>query len=255
MDVLTAEFGLVTVALAFAVMAFGGFVKGAVGFALPMITISGVGSLMSAELAVAAILLPGLVTNVMQAFRQGLGAAWGTLRRYWRINLVLLLLIGVFAQLIVLLPSWLLFVILGSMVSVFGVLQLTGWRPDIPGERMRAAEWVTGVVASIFGGLAGVWGPPILMYLMARETPKQEQVRAQGIAFLIGCIVLIVAHHRSGLLNTVTLPFSAWLVVPAVLGMVAGQAMQDRLDQGRFRRLTLVVLVIAGLNLLRRGLF
>ncbi|MEO0914055.1 MAG: sulfite exporter TauE/SafE family protein [Pseudomonadota bacterium] len=255
METLIAEYGLVTVALGFAVMAFAGFVKGAVGFALPMITISGVGSLMSAELAVASILLPGLVTNVMQALRQGLGEALGTLRRYWRLNLVLLVLIGVFAQLVVMLPGWALFVILGSMVSVFGLLQLIGWRPRIAAARLKLAEWITGLVASFFGGLAGVWGPPILMYLLARETPKLELVRAQGIAFLIGSVVLVVAHQRSGLLNEVTLPFSAWLVVPAVCGMVAGQVMQDRLDQARFRKLTLVVLVFAGLNLLRRGLF
>ena len=43
--------------------------------------------------------------------------------------------------------------------------------------------------------------------------------------------------------------------MPAVAGMLAGQALQDRLDQDRFRRLTLFVLVLAGLNLLRRGLF
>jgi hypothetical protein len=30
---------------------------------------------------------------------------------------------------------------------------------------------------------------------------------------------------------------------------------QDRLDQALFRRLTLIVLVVAGLNLLRRAIF
>jgi hypothetical protein len=36
--------------------------------------------------------------------------------------------------------------------------------------------------------------------------------------------------------------------------MFAGYLVQDRLDQVVFRRVTLIVLVIAGLNLLRRGL-
>ena len=44
------------------------------------------------------------------------------------------------------------------------------------------------------------------------------------------------------------------LVVPAMLGMWFGGRLQDRIDQRTFRRVTLVVLLGAGLNLVRRGL-
>ena len=46
---------------------------------------------------------------------------------------------------------------------------------------------------------------------------------------------------------------TAALVVPALIGMVIGQRVQDRIDQAAFRRLTLVVLCVAGANLIRRG--
>ncbi|QHQ37003.1 sulfite exporter TauE/SafE family protein [Algicella marina] len=253
MESLLAEFGTTSLILAFAVVVLAGFVKGAVGFALPMIMISGVGSLMDAEAAIAAIVLPALVTNTMQATRQGLGAATATLRTYWRLNLVMLLMIALCAQLVAVLPGWLLFLILGGMVTVFGTIQLSGWRPVIPDARAHRMEWIAGTVAGFFGGLSGVWGPPVLMYLLARGVPKVDLVRAQGISFLTGSIVLVIAHLRSGLLDGVTLPFSAAMVVPAVAGMLLGRVAQDRLDQERFRRLTLFVLVLAGLNLLRRG--
>ena len=89
---------------------------------------------------------------------------------------------------------------------------------------------------------------------MARDTPKQELMRVQGISFLIGSIVLLGAHLNSGVLNDITLPFSAMLVIPAVAGLIFGQKLQDRLEPAPLRRLILCVLVIAGLNLLRRGL-
>jgi uncharacterized protein len=44
------------------------------------------------------------------------------------------------------------------------------------------------------------------------------------------------------------------MVVPAVLGMALGGRLQDRLEAARFRRLTLVILTVAGLNLIRRAL-
>jgi uncharacterized membrane protein YfcA len=42
--------------------------------------------------------------------------------------------------------------------------------------------------------------------------------------------------------------------VPALAGLWLGFRLQDRMDQNRFRRATLIVLVVAGLNLIRRGL-
>ena len=44
------------------------------------------------------------------------------------------------------------------------------------------------------------------------------------------------------------------MVVPALLGMQLGFALQDRMDVVQFRRWTLVLLVLTGLNLIRRAL-
>ena len=57
------------------------------------------------------------------------------------------------------------------------------------------------------------------------------------------------------MLDAVTAPMSAWLALPTLAAMFAGYLVQDRLDQERFRRVTLIVLVAAGLNLLRRAAF
>jgi uncharacterized membrane protein YfcA len=43
------------------------------------------------------------------------------------------------------------------------------------------------------------------------------------------------------------------LVPPALAGVMAGFWLQDKLDQESFRKVTLWVLLIAGLNLIRRG--
>ena len=93
------------------------------------------------------------------------------------------------------------------------------------------------------------------MYLIANDLPKIELVRAQSLSFLLGSIVLTLAHLRSGVLDAITLPASAWMVVPTMLAMFAGYQVHDRLDAVWFRKLTLVVLVVSGLNLVRRALF
>ena len=56
----------------FAVAFLAGLVKGLVGFAMPMVLISGLGSVVAPDLALAWLIMPTLVTNAWQALRQGL---------------------------------------------------------------------------------------------------------------------------------------------------------------------------------------
>jgi hypothetical protein len=89
---------------------------------------------------------------------------------------------------------------------------------------------------------------------MSVGADKETTVRVQGVVFLVGAMVLVGAHLQSGVLNAATLPFSAVLVVPAMIGLGLGYVLQDRLDQARFGFWTQVLLVLTGVNLMRRAL-
>ena len=248
---------LLTIAAIVAVMMFGAFVKGAVGFALPMIALAGLSLFLTAQEAVAIIVIPAALSNVWQTLRQGLSAAVQTFRRFWQIHLTMAITLAIAAQAVPKIASETLFVILGVVVSLAAIVQLMGLRPrvriDTPGRRQ--IEACVGFIAGLIGGITGVWGPVILNWLIALNTEKREQVRMMGVNFLIGWWVLVGAHLTSGVLNTDTAPISAAMMVPVLIGMWLGMKIQDRVDQALFQKLTLIVLCVAGLNLLRRGLF
>lgn len=230
-----------------------GLAKGAVGFALPMIAISGLGAFLPAETAIALLILPALASNLWQSFRTGARAAFGSLWRRRITLLTLLPMIALSAQLVPALDDRAIFLILGIGVTAFSAAQLAGFRPPPP-KRPALTEAGVGLVAGFFGGVAGVWGPPILLYLIALDTPKTEQVRTMGVAFLLGSVVLAGGHLASGALNAATIPLSVAMIAPVMVGMALGLALHDRMNAGAFRRATLAVLVLAGLNLLRRAL-
>jgi hypothetical protein len=77
-------------------------------------------------------------------------------------------------------------------------------------------------------------------------------MRIQGLIYGLGAVAL--AHLGSGVLGSETLPLSLVLILPAAIGMWLGGRWQDRIDQNVFRKLTLIVLLLAGLNLLLRAL-
>lgn len=232
-----------------------GFVKGAVGFAMPMVIISGLGSFTSPELALASLIVPTMLTNLVQALRNGARAAIDGAKLHWRFISIALLFIIMSAQMVRILPQWGLFLALGIPVFVFAVLQLAGWRLRIKAQQRRMAELGLGSIAGIMGGVSGVWGPPTVMYLTALDVPKAESLRVQGVIYGAGAVMLLGAHLQSGVLSAQSLPFSLAMIVPTSIGLATGMALGDRLDQNKFRRLTLLVLVIAGLNLIRRGVF
>ena len=62
-------------------------------------------------------------------------------------------------------------------------------------------------------------------------------------------------HPENGRESPASARLSFALVFPALAGLVLGFAVQDRMDQARFRKATLAVLAVAGLNLVRRGFF
>ncbi len=237
-----------------AVTLFGAFVKGAVGFAMPMIMVSGLASFMPAHTALAALIVPTLLANVWQAFRGGIGPALGVVREYRAYLAVVLVWIAVAAQIVTALPEPVMLLVLGVPVIVFAALQLAGWTPRIGRAQRWRADLAIGTAAGICGGLSGVWGPPTVLYLAAIDAPKVQAIRMQGVVYGAGAVVLLLAHLRSGIVNAQTAPLSVALVPAMLVGMWIGQRVQDRLDQRRFRRAMLAVLLVAGANLIRRGI-
>ncbi|WP_342069971.1 sulfite exporter TauE/SafE family protein [Yoonia algicola] len=236
-----------------AVTMLGGFVKGAVGFAMPLIMISGMGILIPPELVVAGIVIPIVISNGLQVARSGFGNAQVALKEHWRYVLVVCVMILISAQFVRSIPSNIMFMVLGVPVVALCCIQLIGWRPQIAPRWRRPFEWAAGALAGTLGGLAGTWGPPTVLYLLALNTPRTSQMSVQGVIYGLGSVMLLLGHLQSGILNAQTWVFSAALVLPALAGMWLGFRLGDRFDQERFRRVTLWVLIIAGVNLIRRG--
>ncbi|MDQ2095919.1 sulfite exporter TauE/SafE family protein [Rhodalgimonas zhirmunskyi] len=238
----------------FAVAFFAGVVKGMVGFALPLILISGLSSLVEPKLALAGLILPTVLLNLWQGFRQGIGPALHSLKSFRIFIIVGGVMLAISAQMVRVISPGAMFILIGVPVTFFTALQLLGWRPHLRPDQKPLAEGIVGAIAGAMGGFSGTWGPPTVLFLTALDTPKLDQVRIQGVLYALGSLVLLVAHIGSGVLRSETMPFAFVMLPTAILGMALGLQLQDRIDQRAFQRATLVVLFLAGLNLIRKGL-
>ncbi len=235
-----------------AIALFAGVIKGMVGFAMPMILVSGLGTIVGPELALAGLILPTVLTNGWQALRQGFSAAWQSVKQFRVFLMIGFVALVISAQLVRVMPERLMLALIGVPITAFAAMQLAGVPLRLPGASRRI-EIAVASFAGFIGGFSGVWGPPTVAYLTALDTPKKEQLRIQGVIYGLGAIALFGAHIASGVFTTRTAPFSVALLVPAGIGMWVGLKLHDRADQATFRKLTLAVLLVAGLNLIRRA--
>lgn len=239
---------------AMAVTLLAGMVKGAIGFAMPIIMVSLFSSFLSPEFALAGLILPTLTTNIHQTFRDGVRpareSAWG-IRRFVIATVAFIFVSAPFADAI---PQVGFLLLLGVPITLYAALQLSGRSLAIPAKHHRGAEWGLGALAGLYGGVSGIWGPPLIIYLLSLDYPKAVNVRMQGVVFMVGAFALLCAHLTTGLLTGDRLMFSAALILPAFGGMLLGQRLQDGLDQKKFRWWTQIFLIGTGLNLIRQAI-
>ena len=172
-----------TLALALGIAFFAGLVKGVVGFAVPLILVSGLSSFLDPKLAIAGLFVPVLVTNLLQMLRTGWQDARAAVAEHWRYILMVCLAIAIVAQGAARIPTQMFYVVLGVPVVILSLIQLFGVHLTIPEHRRRAAEWIVGGISGVLGGLVGTWGVTTVLYLLAIETPKAKQMIVQGVIY------------------------------------------------------------------------
>ena len=144
---------------------------------------------------------------------------------------------------------------LGLPITLFALAQVAGLGLAMRLEHRARAEWILGAIGGLYGGVSGIWGPPLIVYLLSIGADKRETVRVQGVVFLLGAVVLMFSHLHSGVLNGPSFAFSCTLAAAAQVGQIGGNWIQDRMDQQRFRRWTQVLLILTGANLVRQAVF
>lgn len=149
-------------------------------------------------------------------------------------------------------PTALLTVAIGLAMIVFSLNVLMGVRlPVGPGRGWQAGF---GLVAGVLGGLSSIWSPPVVMYLMARNTSKEAFIGATGFLFLMGSLPLGVGLVISGLMTWAVVLKSLVGLAMAMAGFVVGEFIRERVDQETFRRIVLVAFLIMGARLVATGL-
>lgn len=148
------------------------------------------------------------------------------------------------------LPDTVLKLLLGLVSIVFALWQqLAPWLGN-----MRGASWLWGGISGLTSTLLHAGGPPINIYLIARNLPKLTWLATAGIFFGAMNAIKVVPYALSGQWPLWLVWLSLALVPIALLGTWLGRLIQGRISDQQFMFSCRALLLASGLLLVLQAL-
>lgn len=243
----------VTTVLMVGIVLAAGLSTGATGLGFAQLTAVGLSFVLDPRTAVILLALTVPPVSAVQLLRhRGSVGEWRS--RMLVLSVACIAGVPLGAYLLTLLSEASIAIALGLFTLLFVVTRVRRPTLAIDPAHERIAAPVVGLTGGIFNGTIGVSGPILGSYLIALG------VKPSTFAFTIQALFLAMTLVRlAGLvvLGEVTMPLlgmGALLLVPSLLGQAIGFAVQARVSPAGFERAVLVVMLIAGVGLLVRGL-
>ena len=242
----------VELALLFSLFLFTGFVKGLLGIGLPPILLGTLTFIYEPRYCVALIIIPIVLSNARQAWRGG--SVTSIIRKHqWFLPLSSLSIVisTLFSSGI---SSAVLYMLSGIAMALFALTSLINRLPPLPPGWLVTAQVIAAGASGALGGVSGIWGPPMLIYLLSLRLSPAELVQTIGVFFLVLSFSMAIGLQLSGELTAEIALLAVFLTLPVFIGMWPGERVRAGLGTKRFERWFLVAFLLLGLNLIRRGL-
>jgi uncharacterized membrane protein YfcA len=164
-------------------------------------------------------------------------------------------LVGSFigVQLLVLLPGFVLSIALGIFGFWFLSNAARSEPMQIPAHAERVVAPGAGLLAGMLNGGLGASGPVVGSYLLAIGLKHREFVLAISATFFSMGLLRAGLLFSLGQYSWGLVLLAAVLFVPSALGQQTGFLLQNRLSKSAFQKVIVLLLLVASISLLVRG--
>ncbi len=165
-------------------------------------------------------------------------------RSAWR--LIILSLIGIPFGLVLLkvAPEYIVKVVLGAMLIVYGLYSL--FAPRLPVIRNEKSAYVFGFVAGALGGAYNTNGPPIVMYGLLRRWPPEQFRSTLQFYFLFTGLMILASHGIAGLWTPLVLRLYVYSIPAIMIAIWVGGKIHNLIPTEIFSRIVYVLLIVIG---------
>jgi uncharacterized membrane protein YfcA len=228
-----------------------GFVKGFVGFGLPLVAVGLLATIIGLQPAIALLLVPSVGTNLWQALS---GANTAELfRRFWTFFVATMIFTWPGTLALSRVNPDYLSGLLGMLLLVYVILSLSRVRFAVPKQLEASLNPVMGITSGVLAGMTGAFTMPGVVYLQSTLLPSDQLVQALGMLFTLATVGLGLSMGAQELLTGELLSISAVALVPTFAGVLTGARLRKRTSEEGFRLFFLLALGVLGLYITARS--
>ena len=256
-------FDLLAISLIFLL---GGIVKGGVGLGLPSISIALMALWIPFEQAMGILILPVVITNIWQAFYGS--ALLLIIRRLW------VLLLGIFIGAIISATfainsdSRTAAALLGLVCIIYAGLNLSGIRFTVSVKKEPILNPIIGISTGLITGVTAFFVIPAIPYLQSldfgksvlglknkktegtvaknEKIMKDALIQSFALTVLVGTGGMTLGMGVRGAIPISIIVLGTYTTLIAIVGMIIGRAIRNKLSLEFFRRLISITLLGLG---------
>ncbi len=229
----------------FAVLFFGAIIQGATGFGLAIFSMSILPFFLPVKSAVVAMLPASITMFVIILIKQ---------RRFINYRLLVGLLPGIFAGRwlgtwgVTVLPDEIMRTVLGGILILLALYFLF-FRDRIHPTASPLTASIAGGLSGLFGGLANIGGPPLVLYLFNALEEKRAYQGTISAAFLIAALFSVLLHGLYGNIGSYEVKLSLFGVLAALTGTRLGLLIFHHISRGLLAGFIVILTALSGVSM------
>ena len=226
----------------------GSFIKGTIGFGLPIIATPVMILFLPLHEVIALQILPICIANIQQCWltrrhKSVLGLFWPMI-----VSNITILFFG--SYFLLRLNTEILMPIIGVLI----ILQAVANNAPIFNLRsiknIKGIILLSGIASGALGTMSSFYAFPSVQVMIGMKLKREEFVFIVGFFLATGSIGLWLGILANGFSVTNSLPASALLIMPSVIGMALGNKIRNKLRKGWFTGVIRAMLILMGFFLI-----
>lgn len=221
-------------------------VQGATSFGFSLIALPLLGLLFGLKVVVPTLVIFSIVLNLIILVKLRIRP---NLKEIGLLTVFAILFIPVGVQLLIFVDESILKAGISILLIAIAVIMLRGYKIKITNKTISYI--LTGILSGILNGAVSLSGPPVVVLLANDDKNKDDFRSSLTFLFFTLNIVTIVLYISKGLFENPALIKMLYLLPVMIIGTFVGLFIGNRIDDGKFKKIVLVLLLFMGMmNLL-----
>jgi len=238
-----------TIIIGFFVMFLAGVTQGLTGFGFALVSVPLLMIFLPIKMVVPIVLILSTLVSITILLE---ARKWVDLKKILPMMVTGTIGVPLGTYLLTVLNVSLLKVFVGSVITLFAVAFLSGFRKKIKREGLAFAS--VGVISGLLNGSTAMSGPPVILFFTNQDVNKKV-FRANLVAYFITLnLVTIPIFIIAGLMSREVVNYAFLFLPGMVLGALTGIKISHRVEEKSFKRIVLVIVMVVGLLSVASGL-